>query len=120
MVLRNLITIIKIQESYKYNYEELENNYEKITINLFQQTILIHNNDDNNLFNLILNINEIFEEAFKDNNELFVTKKIYKNSKKYLQIKLIISKYINLIISNNIYYFTSLQEIRFSIFLIFF
>ena len=70
--LYNLRTIIKIQESYKYNYEEFESNYEKITNNLLQQTILIYNNDDNNLFNLILYLNGIFEETFKDKNELYI------------------------------------------------
>ena len=43
----------------------------KITNNLLQQTILIHNKDDNS-FNLILNLNGIFEETFKDNNELYI------------------------------------------------
>ena len=36
----------------------------------------MYNNNDNNLFNLISNLNGIFEEIFKDNNELFRTSKI--------------------------------------------
>ena len=41
----------------------------KITNNLLQQTILMHNNDDNS-FNLIFNLKGILQETFKDNNEL--------------------------------------------------
>ena len=47
--LYNLRAIIKIQESYKCNYEWFENNYEKITNNLLQQTTLMYNNDDSNI-----------------------------------------------------------------------
>ena len=34
--LYNIKTIIKIEEAYKYNHEEFENNYEKIMTNLLQ------------------------------------------------------------------------------------
>ena len=40
--------------------------------NLLQQTILLYNNNDNNLFNLILDLNKIFEDTFKDKNEEYI------------------------------------------------
>ena len=67
--LYNLKTIIKIEESYKYNHEEFENNYEKIMNNLLKQSELIYNNEYNILYNTILNLLKIFEETFKEKKE---------------------------------------------------
>ena len=68
----NLRYIIKIEEAYKYNYEQFYNNYEIIMDNLLQQSIYIYNNNYNNLYKIILKLNEIFEKTFKDKNEEYI------------------------------------------------
>ena len=41
----------------------------------------MYNNDDNYLFNLILNLNWILEETFKENNDLVESRKFKKIQK---------------------------------------
>ena len=41
----------------------------------------MYNNDDNYLFNLILNLNGILKETFEDNNELVESRKFKKIQK---------------------------------------
>ena len=68
----NFINLIKIQESYKYNVNQFENNYEKIINNLLQQSVYTYNEDYNNLYNTIIELNKIFEESFKEKTEEYV------------------------------------------------
>ena len=68
----NFINIIKIQESFKYNINQFENNYEKIINNLLQQSAYTYNEDYNNLYNTIIELNKIFEESFKEKTEEYV------------------------------------------------
>ncbi len=68
----NFRNIIKIQESYKNNAIQFENNYEKIIKNLLQQSVFIYNEDYNNLYNTIIELNKTFDETFKEKNEDYV------------------------------------------------
>ena len=68
----NIRSIIKIEESYKYNHEQFENNYEKIMNNLLQQSIYLYDNNYNNLYDFILNLNKIFDETFTDKNDEYI------------------------------------------------
>ena len=86
--LYNIKTIIKIEEAFKYNHDEFENNYEIIMNNLLKQSESIYNNEYNILYNTILNLLKIFDETFKekkDKNEkyinllFFIFRQQYKN-----------------------------------------
>ena len=73
----NCKNIIKIQESYKYNINQFEQNYEKIINNLLKQSFFIYNDDNSNLFNTIIELNKIFEETFKEKTEEYVNLLFY-------------------------------------------
>ena len=81
----NIKYIIKIEEAYKFNHEEFENNYIKIINNLLDQSALLYKSDYNNLFNSILELIKIFDETFKEKNEeyvnllFFIFRQQYKN-----------------------------------------
>jgi len=63
--LGNLASIIKIQESYKYNNnEQFINNYENIINNLLKQSELLYNRDYNKCYDNILSLNKILNETF--------------------------------------------------------
>ena len=87
----NLRTIIKIKEAFNSNkIEKFEEKYEKIIDNLLQQSAILYNNENynNNLFALILELNQILEELFEENKEnnedyinliFFIFKQQYRN-----------------------------------------
>ena len=68
----NCINLIKIQESYKYNIIQFENNYEKIINNLLLQSYYIYSEDHNNLYNSIIELNKTFEDTFKEKTEEYI------------------------------------------------
>ena len=70
--LYNIGSIIKIREAYKYNLEQYERNYEKILDNLLKQSICLYENDYENLYNIILDLNSIFNETFIDKNDEYI------------------------------------------------
>ena len=81
----NLRNIIKIEEANKDNYEQFENNYIKIINNLLLQSYLFYEEDYNKLFNTILDLIDIIEQAFKLANDVysnlifFIYTQAYKN-----------------------------------------
>ena len=68
----NIKYIIKIEEAYKYNHEEFEKNYEAIMNNLLEQSVLLYNGNYNQLYNIILDLIKIFDDSFKEKNDLYV------------------------------------------------
>ena len=75
--LYNIGSIIKIKDSYKYNLEQFEINYEKILDNLLNQSICLYENDLNNLYNIIFELNIIFNETFQDKNDEYINLMFY-------------------------------------------
>ena len=73
----NCRNIIRIQESYKYNVKQFEDNYEKIINNLLKQSLYIYNDDNNNLLNTIIELNKIFEDTFKEKTEEYINLLFY-------------------------------------------
>ena len=73
----SLINIIKIQDSYKYNINQFEKNYEKIINNLFKQSNYLYNEDNNNLYNTIIELNKIFENTFEKKTEEYINLLFY-------------------------------------------
>ena len=68
----NIRSIIKIEEAYKSNPEQLENNFERIMNNLLQQSEQFYFEDFNKLYNLILDLIKIFDETLKEKNEIYI------------------------------------------------
>ena len=68
----NIRSIIKIEEAYKSNPEQLENNFERIMGNLLQQSEQFYSENFNKLYNLILDLIKIFDETFKEKNEIYI------------------------------------------------
>ena len=61
----NLTSIIKIQEYYKYNHDEFENNYINIINNLLYQTLLLYKSDYENYYKITIELNQIFDNSFE-------------------------------------------------------
>ena len=59
----------KIDEAYKSNHEQFEINYERIIDNLLKQSEQFYSENFEKLYNLILDLLNIFEESFKEKNE---------------------------------------------------
>jgi hypothetical protein len=70
--LNNIGTIIKIKGAFKYNLDKFERNYEKIIDNLLKQTICLYEKDNDNLYNIILDLNGLFNEIFVDKNDEYI------------------------------------------------
>ena len=81
----NLRYIIKIEEGYKSNHEQFENNYINIMNNLLEQTAYLYKANYNSLYNSILELVKIFDETFKEKNNdyvnllFFIYRQQYKN-----------------------------------------
>ena len=117
----NIRYIIKIEEAYKYNHDQFENNYENIINNLLQQSIYIYNDNYNNLYNIILDLAKIFDETFIEKNEeyvnllFFIFKQQYKNIyNEDIRIKLIESFLNNklLVTKSKIFLTETLKDIK--------
>ena len=67
----NLISIIKIYECYKFNQEEFEKNYEKIVNNLIKQSNYLYDDNYENLYKEILNLNAIFNNTFNEKSDQY-------------------------------------------------
>ena len=92
----NIRTIIKIEEGYKYNHDQFENNYEIIVNNLLEQTYLLYDENYDGLFKANLDLNKIFDETFKIKNEeytnllFYIFRQQYRNNyNEDIKIKLI-------------------------------
>ena len=68
----NIRTIIKIDEAYKSKHEQLEKNFERIMNNLLQQSEQFYLENFNKLYNLILELINIFDETFKEKNDEYI------------------------------------------------
>ena len=68
----NLKYIIKIEEGYKSNHGEFEDNYIKIVKNLLEQSAYLYKADYNNLYNSILELDKIFDETFNIKNNDYI------------------------------------------------
>ncbi len=108
----NLISMIKINECYKYNQEEFEKNYNKIVDNLLEQSICLYENKYETLYNKILDLNKIFDDTFKEkSNEyinllLFIFRLQYQIiNKEALKIELIQNIFKNSLLIKNCYSF---------------
>ena len=117
----NIRTIIKIEEEYKYNHEQFEKNYEKIMNNLLQQTILLYDENYNNLYNIILDLNKIFDETFKEKTEeysnllFYIFRQQYRNNyNEEIKIKLIENFFQNkmLIKKSKIFLSETLKDLK--------
>ena len=81
----NISIIIKIGEECKDNLEKFEENYEKIINNLLQQTILLYDENYNDLYNVILDLNKILDITFTNKSEgysnllFYIIRQLYKN-----------------------------------------
>ena len=73
----NIGSIIKIKDAYKYNLEQFEINYEKILDNLLNQSICLYQNEHKNLYNMIFELNSIFNETFQDKNDEYINLMFY-------------------------------------------
>ena len=117
----NIRTIIKIEEAYKYNHEEFEKNYEKIMNNLLQQTLLLYDDNYNNLYQVILDLNKIFDDTFKVKTEeysnllFYIFRQQYKNIfNEEIRIKLIENFFQNklLIKKSKIFLSETLKDLK--------
>ena len=68
----NIRSIIKIDEAYKSNHEQFEENFEKIINNLLQQSEQFYSENFNRIYNLILDLINIFNETFKEKDENYI------------------------------------------------
>ena len=73
----NIRTIIKIEEAYKYNEDQFENNYDRWIDNLLEQTIFLYNENYNNLYNKIIELNKIFDQTFEKKTEEYTNLLFY-------------------------------------------
>ena len=67
----NIRTIIKIEEGYKSNHEEFEQNYDNFIKNLLQQSIDLYDCNYNNFYNIILELNKIINETLTEKNDRY-------------------------------------------------
>ena len=119
--LYNIGSIIKIREAYKYNLEQFERNYEKIIDNLLKQSIYLYANDYKSLYNIFLDLNEIFNETFVDKNDEYIDLMFFMFLKQYeivddenIRIKLI-ENFLNnplLIRRSKIFLYDTLKEMK--------
>ena len=81
----NIRTIIKIEEAFKHNQEIFENNYEKIMNILFQQSILLYDGKNKNLYENIVKLIKFIDDNLNDKEEeyinllYFIYRQQYKN-----------------------------------------
>ena len=117
----NIRAIIKIKESFSNNFNNLKKNYEKIINNLLQQTILLYENDFNNLYNVISDLIKIIDESFKEKGENYssllfnIFRQQYKNvNDEEIRIKLIEKFFQNksLIKKSKIFLCETLKDLR--------
>ena len=68
----NIRSIIKINEAYNSNHDQFEINFKRIMDNLLQQSEQFYLENFNKLFNLILELIQVFDETFKEKNETYI------------------------------------------------
>ena len=119
--LYNIGSIIKIHSSYKYNFDKFEKNYDKIIQNLLKQSDCLYENDYNHLYDIILDLNEIFNDTFEEKNEEYINLMFIVFLRQYeisndeeIRIKLI-GNFLNnplLIKQSKIFLYDTLKEIK--------
>ena len=119
--LYNIRSIIKIDEAYKSNHEQFEINYERIIDNLLKQSEQFYSENFEKLYNLILDLLNIFEESFKEKNEyyinllFFIFRSQYRNIyEEDIRIKLLTHFFQNksLLIKSKIFLSETLKDIK--------
>ena len=108
----NLKSIIKIYECYKLNQEQFEKNYELIINNLLKQSRLLYEDNYENLYKEIINLNKIFNDTFLEKNNdyenlvFFIFRQQYQIiNNKGIQIKLIQNIFDNNLLIKKSYMF---------------
>ena len=67
----NIRNLIKIEEAYKNNYLQFEENYENIIDNLLLQSTLFYCDDYNNLYKTVIELINIFDKTFTEKNNAY-------------------------------------------------
>ena len=62
----NLGSIIKIHDSYRYNFASFENHYIDIVNMLLEQSLCLYNNEYGNYYQLTSELNKIFDDSFNE------------------------------------------------------
>ena len=73
----NLGSIIKIYDSYKYNFNNFENQYINIVNNLLKQSLYLYNNDYDNYYQMTSDLNRIFDATFALKSEEYINMRFY-------------------------------------------
>ena len=119
--LYNIRSIIKIDEAYKSNHEQFEENYEDIMNNLLKQSEQFYSENFDKLYNLILDLLNIFDRTFKEKNEnyinllFFIFRSQYRNIyEEDIRIKLVTHFFQNksLLIKSKIFLSETLKDIK--------
>ena len=117
----NIRTIIQIEKEYKYNYEQFEINYEKIMNNLLHQSIILYDQNYNNLYDVIIDLNKIIEQSFVKKTEEYINLLFYIFRQQYkniyneeIRIKLIENFFQNklLIRKSKIFIYETLKNLK--------
>ena len=73
----NLGSIIKIHDSYKYNFNNFENQYINIVNNLLKQSLCLYDNDYDNYYQMTSDLNKIFDATFALKSEEYINMRFY-------------------------------------------
>ena len=121
----NLISLIKIYDSFKINQGEFEKNYEIIVKNLLKQSQLLYEENYQNLYDEISGLNKIISQSFKEMNDeyanllFFLFRQQYQNiNNEKIKIKLIQDIFANnsLIKKSYIFLVDTMKDVKPEIF----
>ena len=79
----NLGSIIKINEYYKYNFDQFENYYKNIVDKLLQQSLALYDKDYANYLLMASDLNKIFDNSFREKKEEFINLNFFIFLQKY-------------------------------------